>query len=93
MRVRIACMLCQHLSGTLYVIYVPRGAVDLPLDHAERIFSPILIGLGVAIAVWGLTSFASRRTAGYLRLTPRLELQRDGGTRRQQDGSRPSRSI
>jgi hypothetical protein len=57
-------------SGTLYVIYVPRGSVDLPLDRAERIFSPILIGLGVAIAAWGLIAFARRRTAGYLRLTP-----------------------
>ena len=57
-------------SGTLYVIYVPRGFVDLPLGRAEQIFSPILIGLGVAIAVWGLIAFARRRTAGYVRLTP-----------------------
>jgi hypothetical protein len=57
-------------SGTLYVIYVPRGSVDLPLGHAERIFSPILIGLAVAIAVWGLIALARRRTTGYVRLTP-----------------------
>lgn len=57
-------------SGTLYVIYVPRGSVDLPLGRAEQIFSPILIGLGVAIAVWGLIAFARRRTAGFVRLTP-----------------------
>lgn len=58
-------------SGTLYVIYVPRASVDLPLGRAERIFSPILIGLAVAIAVWGLIAFARRRTTGYVRLTPK----------------------
>jgi hypothetical protein len=57
-------------SGTLYVIYVPRGSVDLPLGDAERIFSPILVGFAVAIAVWGLIAFARRRTTGYVRLTP-----------------------
>jgi hypothetical protein len=57
-------------SGTLYVIYVPRGPVDLPLGDAERIFSPILIGLAVAIAVWGLVALAQRRSVGHVTLTP-----------------------
>jgi hypothetical protein len=41
------------------------------MDRAEQIFSPILIGLAVAVAVWGLTSLLRRRTTGYVRLTPR----------------------
>jgi hypothetical protein len=56
-------------SGTLYVIYVPRGSVDLPLGDGERIFSPILIGLAVAVAVWGLIALVRRRTTGYVKLT------------------------
>ncbi|HJT95486.1 MAG TPA: hypothetical protein VJ777_26705, partial [Mycobacterium sp.] len=56
-------------SGALYVIYVPEGVVDLPLSRGEQIFTPILIGFLVALAVGGLIAYA-RRGPGYLLLSP-----------------------
>ncbi|MGV0644392.1 hypothetical protein ABQE44_13425 [Mycolicibacterium sp. XJ2546] len=59
------------VSGTLFVIFVPQGAVDLPLTSADRIFDPVLIGTMVIIAAAGLIGIAHRRGAGHLRLGPK----------------------
>jgi len=56
-------------SGVLYVIYVPQGVVDMPLSRGEQIFTPILIGFLVALAVGGLVAYA-RRGPGHLLLSP-----------------------
>jgi len=57
-------------SGLLFVIFVPRGVVDLPMSPGQRIFSPILIGLLVVFAAGGLIAMTIRRGGGHLRLTP-----------------------
>jgi hypothetical protein len=57
-------------SGLLFVIFAPRGMVDLPMTRGDRIFDPILIGMLVFFATVGLIAMARRRGAGYLRLTP-----------------------
>ncbi len=57
-------------SGILYCIYAPRGEVGIQLSPGERIFSPILIGLLVLIALWGLTSLAARGEAGHFAIGP-----------------------
>jgi hypothetical protein len=56
-------------SGVLYVIYVPKRVIDIPLSRGEQIFTPILIGFLVALAVGGLIAYA-RRGPGYLLLSP-----------------------
>lgn len=57
-------------SGVLFVIFVPRGDVGIPMTHGERIFTPYLIGLGVLCAAAGLIAMVTRGGPGYLRLTP-----------------------
>lgn len=56
------------IGGTLYVIYAPQGELALPMSRGWQIFSPILIGVGVVVAVIGLVSAWRRGGIGYLKL-------------------------
>ena len=64
----IACVAAIP-SGLLYVIFVPRGRVDLPLSRGEQIFSPILVGLLVVFAAGAVIAYVVRGP-GHLKLTP-----------------------
>jgi len=57
-------------SGVLFVIFVPRGTVGIPMSSGERIFTPYLIGIGVVFAVVGLIAMVTRGGPGYILLTP-----------------------
>jgi hypothetical protein len=57
-------------SATLYVILVPRGAIDIPMSRGMQLFSPILMACALFIAVSAIISIIRRRGAGFLRLSP-----------------------
>ena len=56
-------------SGVLFVIFVPRGEIDIPMSRGMQIFSPVLMASAVLVAVFGLISAWRRGGVGYLRLT------------------------
>lgn len=57
-------------SGVLFVIFVPRGDIDIPMSRGMQIFSPALMGSAVVVAVLTLISAWRRGGMGYLKLTP-----------------------
>ncbi|MET4430823.1 MULTISPECIES: hypothetical protein [unclassified Mycolicibacterium] len=57
-------------GGLMYVIFVPRGQIDLPMSRGFQVFSPILMASALFIVVGGLISIVRRKGAGYLRLSP-----------------------
>ncbi len=57
-------------AGILFVIYVPRGAVDLSMSRGMQIFSPVLMAGAVVTAVVGLLVAWRRGGMGYLKLAP-----------------------
>jgi hypothetical protein len=64
----IGC-LAMIIGGTVFVIYAPRGELALPMSRGWQIFSPVLIAVGVVVAVWGLISAWRRGGVGYVKLT------------------------
>jgi hypothetical protein len=57
-------------SGVLFVIFVPRGDIDIPMSRGMQIFSPALMGAAVVVAVVTLITAWRRGGMGYLKLTP-----------------------
>jgi hypothetical protein len=57
-------------TGVLFVIFVPRGDIDIPMSRGMQIFSPALMGSAVVVAVITLISAWRRGGAGHLKLTP-----------------------
>jgi len=55
-------------GGVLFVIFVPRGDIDIPMSRGLQIFSPILMGFAVVVAITGLISAWRRGGIGYLKL-------------------------
>jgi len=55
-------------AGVLFVIFVPRGDIDIPMTRGLQIFSPILMGFAVVVAISGLMSAWRRGGIGYLKL-------------------------
>jgi hypothetical protein len=55
--------------GLLFVIFVPRGDIDIPMSRGLQIFSPILMGFAVVVAIGGLISAWRRGGIGHLKLT------------------------
>jgi hypothetical protein len=56
-------------GGVLFVIFVPRGDIDIPMSRGLQIFSPGLMGFAVVVAIIGLISAWRRGGIGYLKLT------------------------
>jgi hypothetical protein len=56
-------------SGLLFVIFVPRGVIDIPMSRGLQILSPVLMGFAVIVAIVGLISAWRRGGMGYLKLT------------------------
>ena len=56
-------------GGVLFVIFVPSGDIDIPMTRGLQIFSPILMGFAVVVAISGLISAWRRGGMGYLKLT------------------------
>jgi hypothetical protein len=56
-------------AGVLFVIFVPRGDIDIPMSRGLQIFSPILMGSAVVVAIVGLINAWRRGGMGYLKLT------------------------
>lgn len=57
-------------AGVLYVIFVPRGQIDLAMTRGFQIFSPILMAAGLMTIVGGLIRICRRRVYGFIRLGP-----------------------
>lgn len=57
-------------SGVLFVIFTPMGDIDIPMSRGMQIFSPVLMGSAVVVAVVTLISAWRRGGMGYLKLTP-----------------------
>lgn len=57
-------------SGLLYIIFVPRGSVGIPMSRGAQVFSPFLIAVIVLSAVAGLIALIVRGGAGYVRMAP-----------------------
>jgi hypothetical protein len=57
------------IGGTLYVIYAPQGELALPMSRGWQIFSPILMGVGVLVAVLGLICARRRGGIWYVELS------------------------
>jgi hypothetical protein len=57
-------------SGVLFVIFAPRGDIDIPMSRGMQIFSPALMGSAVVVAVVTLITAWRRGGMGYLKLTP-----------------------
>lgn len=57
-------------SGLLYMIFVPRGNVGIPMSRGAQVFSPYLIALIVLSALVGLVALIVRGGAGYVRIAP-----------------------
>lgn len=56
-------------SGILFVIFTPRGEIDIPMSRGMQIFSPALMGFAVIVAISGLLTAYRRGGMGYLKLT------------------------
>ena len=56
-------------TGVLFVIFVPRGEIDIPMSRGMQIFSPALMTGAVIVAVLGLITAWRRGGVGYLKLT------------------------
>jgi hypothetical protein len=56
-------------SGVLFVIFTPRGQIDIPMSRGMQVFSPALMGFAVVVAIVGLISAWRRGGMGYLKLT------------------------
>lgn len=59
------------VSGTLFVVFVPRGEVGISMTVGQRVFFPIAMALVVRIAVVGLAAAVARGGTGHLRLSPK----------------------
>jgi hypothetical protein len=57
-------------SGTLYIIFVPRGEVTFVTSRGEQIFTPYLIAIAVLCSAAGLIALIVRGGYGYVQLTP-----------------------
>lgn len=66
----IAVFVAAIPSGVLYVIFVPRGDINIPMSRGQQIFTPYLVAIGVLCAVGGLIALVVRRGPGCVRLTP-----------------------
>jgi hypothetical protein len=56
-------------SGVLFVIFAPRGDIDIPMSRGMQIFSPALMASAVIVAISGLFTAYRRGGMGYLKLT------------------------
>jgi len=55
-------------SGILFVIFTPRGAIDIPMSRGMQIFSPAVMGFAVIVAISGLFIAHRRGGMGHLKL-------------------------
>lgn len=72
---RFSILLLSGLSalipaGLLFVIFVPRGRIGIPMSDGMRVFSPVLVGLAVLVAAVGLLATWRRGGLGYVKLLP-----------------------
>jgi hypothetical protein len=56
-------------TGVLFIIFVPRGEIDIPMSRGMQIFSPALMSGAVLVAVLGLITAWRRGGMGYVKLT------------------------
>jgi hypothetical protein len=58
------------VSGVLFIIFLPAGALDIPVSRGWQIFSPILMAVAVVFAMIGLANGYRRGGLGYVELSP-----------------------
>lgn len=57
-------------SAILLAIFVPRGAIDIPMSRGLQVFSPALFVAAAVIAIFALVVGWRRAGVGYLKFTP-----------------------
>jgi hypothetical protein len=57
-------------GAALIVVFVPRGAIDIPMSRGMQIFSPILMACALFTAIAGTITVMKRGGLGYLRVSP-----------------------
>ena len=56
-------------SALLLAVFIPRGAIDIPMSRGLQIFSPALFIAAAVFAVIGLISWVRRGNVGYLKFS------------------------
>ncbi|WP_395307529.1 hypothetical protein V4U86_19195 [Mycobacterium sp. AMU20-3851] len=59
-------------SALLLAVFIPRGAIDIPMTRGLQIFSPPLFLAAAVVAGIGLISWVRRGGVGYIRLSPAM---------------------
>jgi len=57
-------------SAILFAVFVPQGAIDIPMSRGMQVFSPVLFVTAAVIAIGALILGVRREGVGYLRFTP-----------------------
>lgn len=58
-------------SGIIFVVFTPRGGIDIPMSRGMQIFAPIAIAGAVVVAVLTVITAWRRGGIGYLELSTR----------------------
>lgn len=59
-------------SALLLALFIPRGAIDIPMSRGLQIFSPALFMAAAVFAVIGIISWVRRGGVGYLKFSPAM---------------------
>lgn len=57
-------------GGALFVVFAPRGAIDLPMSRGVQIFLPVAMGFAMVLALVGVAAIWRRGGIGCLQLSP-----------------------
>lgn len=57
-------------SAVLFAVFVPEGAVDIPMSRGMQVFSPVLFAVAAVIAVGALIAGLGRGGVGHVKFTP-----------------------
>lgn len=57
-------------AAILFAIFVPRGAIDIPMSRGMQVFSPVLFATAAVVAIGALILGVRREGVGYLKFTP-----------------------